>query len=169
MSHLQASVRAFASGRAAPEAVVASVNAALCRQGDLHRFVTLFYSVFDTETRVLSYCNAGHNAPVLLRRGGAVERLEVGGTVAGVFEEAGYEAGKVRLEPGDRLVLFTDGVTEARSADDHEFGDARLTDWLAAARHLAPAAAVERLFSALRAFCPGGPQDDATAMVLDVG
>ena len=97
MSHFQASVRAFASPQASPEAVVTAVNRALCRHGDLHRFVTLFYSVYHVETRVLRFCNAGHNPPVLARQDSSIERLTAGGTMAGVFEEAVFEAGQVGL------------------------------------------------------------------------
>jgi len=168
MSHLQASVRAFGSSQARPEAVVTSVNRALCRHGDLHRFATLFYSVYDEDTRLLRFCNAGHNPPVLVRRDGSIERLTAGGTVAGAFEEAAFEAGEVTLARGDRLVLFTDGVTEARAADDTEFGDDRLVQNLATARHLAPAAAVDRLFDELYPWCPAGLHDDATVVVLSL-
>ena len=165
MAHLQASVRAFASPQTLPEAVVAAVNRALCRHGDLHRFVTLFYSVYDVESRVLRFCNAGHNPPVLARQDGSIERLATGGTIAGVFEEAVYEAGQVRLRPGDRLVLFTDGVTEAGSNHDAEFGDDRLVAAVHAANALDAAGIADRVFADVSACC-GALQDDATVVVL---
>ena len=165
MTHLQASVRAFASPQTLPEAVVASVNRALCRHGDLHRFVTLFYSVYDVESRVLRFCNAGHNPPVLARADGSIERLATGGTIAGVFEEAVYEAGQVRLRPGDRLVLFTDGVTEAGSNHGAEFGDDRLVAAVHATKALDAAGIADRVFADVQAHC-GASQDDATVVVL---
>ena len=167
MTHLQASVRAFASPRSLPEAVVASVNRALCRHGDLHRFVTLFYGVYDAGSRVLRFCNAGHNPPLLAHQDGSIERLETGGTIAGVFEEAAYEAGQVQLRPGDRLVLFTDGVTEAGSPDGAEFGDDRLVAAVHATKALDAAGVVDRVFADVGAFC-GAPQDDATVVVLSL-
>jgi sigma-B regulation protein RsbU (phosphoserine phosphatase) len=165
MTHLQASVRAFASPQSLPEAVVGSVNRALCRHGDLHRFVTLFYSVYDAGSRVLRFCNAGHNPPVLARGDGSIERLDTGGTVAGVFEEAVYEAGEVRLRPGDRLILFTDGVTEAGDPDGEEFGDNRLVAAVRATKAAGAAGTVDRVFGDVNAFC-GAPHDDATVVVL---
>ena len=167
MAHLQASVRAFASPQAVPETVVTSVNRALCRHSDLHRFVTLFYGVYDASARVLRYCNAGHNPPVLAREDGSIERLATGGTVAGVFEDAAYESGQVRLGPGDRLVLFTDGVTEAGAPDGLEFGDDRLVAAVHATKALDAAATVERVFADVADFC-GASHDDATALVLSL-
>ena len=124
MSNLLASLRAFAASERAPRDVVTSVNRALCRQKDLRRFVTLFYALYDSSTRALTYTNAGHNPPLLLRHNGSCERLSSGGTVTGIFDESKYDEGKVTLEPGDRLVLFTDGITEARSpgGDDSTTG-----------------------------------------------
>ena len=168
MSHLQASVRAFASPLATPQAVVTAINRMLCRHGDLHRFVTLFYAVFDTSTRGLRFCNAGHNPPVLLRHDGSIERLTTGGTVTGAFEDAAYETGEMRLEPGDRLVLFTDGVTEASSPQGIEFGDDRLVAAVRRAGRLDPEGILDRLFGEVQAFCGAGLQDDATAVALRV-
>ena len=165
MTHLQASVRAFASPHSLPEGVVASVNRALCGHGDLHRFVTLFYSVYDAGSRVLRFCNAGHNPPVLARADGSIERLAAGGTVADVFEDAVYEAGEVRLQPGDRLVLFTDGVTEAGEPNGEEFGDDRLVAAVHATKALAATGTVDRVFADVGAYC-GAPHDDATVVVL---
>jgi sigma-B regulation protein RsbU (phosphoserine phosphatase) len=85
--------------------------------------------------------------------------------VAGVFEEALYEAGEVRLRPGDRLVLFTDGVTEAGEPDGVEFGDDRLVAAVHATKALGAAGIVDRVFADVGAFC-GAPHDDATVVVL---
>ena len=165
MSNLLASLRAFAASERAPRDVVTSVNRALCRQKDLRRFVTLFYALYDSSTRALTYTNAGHNPPLLLRHNGSCERLSSGGTVTGIFDESKYDEGKVTLEPGDRLVLFTDGITEARSPGGDEFDDGGLLRTLECCRHLDPQSMVDAIFHDVGAFAGGPLQDDATAMV----
>jgi sigma-B regulation protein RsbU (phosphoserine phosphatase) len=170
MSNLLASLRAFAASERSPREVVTSVNRALCRQKDLRRFVTLFYALYDSTTRVLSYTNAGHNPPLVLRRDGSCERLATGGTVTGIFDEGTFEEGRVTLDPGDRLVLYTDGITEARSAngDGDEFDDAGLLQTLARCRHLDAQSIVDAVFDDVGAFAGGRLQDDATAVVATI-
>ena len=165
MSNLLASLRAFAASERAPRDVVTSVNRALCRQKDLRRFVTLFYALYDSSTLALTYTNAGHNPPLLLRHNGSCERLSSGGTVTGIFDESKYDEGKVTLEPGDRLVLFTDGITEARSPGGNEFDDEGLLRTLECCRQLDPQSMVDAIFHDVGAFAGGPLQDDATAMV----
>jgi sigma-B regulation protein RsbU (phosphoserine phosphatase) len=165
MSNLLASLRAFAASERSPRDVVTSVNRALCRQKDLRRFVTLFYALYDSSTRVLTYTNAGHNPPLVLRRDGSCERLAIGGTVTGIFDEGTFEEGKVTLNPGDRLVLYTDGITEAQSASGDEFEDAGLLHTLERCRHLDAQSMVDAVFNDVGAFAGGRLQDDATAVV----
>jgi phosphoserine phosphatase RsbU/P len=168
MSNLLASLRAFATSERSPRDVVSSVNRALCRQKDLRRFVTLFYALYDSATRVLTYTNAGHNPPLVLRRNGSCERLASGGTVTGIFDEGTYEEGRVALDPGARLVLFTDGITEARSVDGDEFDDAGLLRTLDRCRHLDAQSMVDAIFDEVGAFAGGRLQDDATAVVAAI-
>ena len=168
MSNLLASLRAFAASERAPRDVVTSVNRALCRQKDLRRFVTLFYALYDSTTRVLTYTNAGHNPPLVLRRDGSCERLPIGGTVTGIFDEGTFEEGKVTLEPGDRLVLYTDGITEARSATGDEFEDTGLLRTLERCRHLDSQSMVDALFTDVASFAGGHLQDDATAVIAAI-
>jgi phosphoserine phosphatase RsbU/P len=169
MSNLLASLRAFAASERAPRDVVTSVNRALCRQKDLRRFVTLFYALYDSTTRVLTYTNAGHNPPLVLRRDGSCERLPIGGTVTGIFDEGTFEEGTVTLAPGDRLVLYTDGITEARSASGDEFEDVGLLRTLDRCRHLDAQSMVDTIFGDVGAFAGGRLQDDATAVVAAIG
>jgi sigma-B regulation protein RsbU (phosphoserine phosphatase) len=168
MSNLLASLRAFATSQRSPRDIVSSVNRALCRQKDLRRFVTLFYALYDSTTRVLTYTNAGHNPPLVLRQDGTCERLPLGGTVTGIFDEGTYEEGKVVLEPGDRLVLFTDGITEARSESGDEFDDTGLLRTLDRCRHLDAQSMVDAIFNEVGAFAGGRLQDDATAVVAAI-
>jgi sigma-B regulation protein RsbU (phosphoserine phosphatase) len=166
MSNLQAAVRAFASEATEPQALCHQVNRILCGNIAEGRFISFFYCVLDAATGVLTYTNAGHYLPILVRADGEVERLGDGGPVLGVVAEAEYGQAHVALGPGDRLVLFTDGLTEARSDDDEEFGEERLLD--AAVRHRACSAPAlqARLADAVAAFTGGRLQDDATLIVL---
>jgi sigma-B regulation protein RsbU (phosphoserine phosphatase) len=168
MSNLLASLRAFASSERSPREVVSSTNRALCRQTDLRRFVTLFHSVYDSSTRLLTYTNAGHNPPVVARRDGTVERLVTGGTVTGIFEEASYAEGLVGLEPGDRLVLFTDVITEARSAAGEEFEEKGLLRAIERHRGADATSLVGAIFEQVAAFTGGALQDDATVVVASL-
>lgn len=167
MSNLQASVRAFAGEGLPPASVAARTNRALRRNSGIERFVTFFYAVLDRLGGTLTYCNAGHNPPVLLRRDGTIERLDTGGTVLGVFDAAEYADGSVRMAPGDRLVLFTDGITEATGGDGDDFGDARLVERIVADRALPPQGLVDSLMSAVAAFAGDHLNDDATVMCAE--
>ena len=168
MSHLQASVRAFTTADPAPAAVAANVNRALCRSAGLARFVTLFYATYDAASRRLAYTNAGHNPPLLVHAGGTVERLSAGGMVLGVFEHAPFEEGLTTLEPGDRVVLFTDGITEATNDLEDQFGDDRLIGSVRGRGDAPLAALVDGVFDDVAAFAAGQFADDATVMVLAV-
>jgi sigma-B regulation protein RsbU (phosphoserine phosphatase) len=168
MSNLLASLRAFAASARTPRDVVTSVNRALCRQKDLRRFVTLFYALYDSTTRVVTYTNAGHNPPIVLRQNGSCERLPTGGTVTGIFDESTYEEGRVTLCPGDRLVLFTDGITEARSIAGDDFDDDGLLRTLERCRHLDAQSMVDAIFEDVGTFAGGSLQDDATAVVAAI-
>ena len=165
MSNLLASLRAFAASERSPRDVVSSVNRALCRQKDLRRFVTLFYALYDSTTRVLTYTNAGHNPPLVLRRDGSCERLASAAPSRGFSTRARTRKAGSTLEPGDRLVLFTDGITEARSASGDEFDDAGLLRTLERCRHLDAQSMVDAIFNDVGAFAGGRLQDDATAVV----
>ena len=168
MSSLQASVRAFAQADPAPHLVVSLLNQALCRNADLRRFVTFFYGVYDANARRLTYSNAGHNPPAVVRADGSVERLTTGGMVVGVFDHAGFDQGEVLLEPGDRLVLFTDGITEAESPGGDEFGDDRLVETVVRYRSANPDGLLRSLFDEVTEFAGRHLRDDATAMAAAI-
>ena len=165
MSNLQAAVRAFAQEGAAPAAVCASVNRLLCRNMASGRFVTFCYAYVDPRRRKLTYANAGHNPQLIVRAGGGVDMLVPGGTVLGVFAESTYEQGDFALAPGDRLVFYTDGITEGRNPAGEEFGEEQLA--AAAIRHRS-LPAEEMLGSMLHdveLFNAGAYEDDATLIV----
>jgi len=165
MANLQASARAFAAADSSPRAVAERVNRELVRNAALRRFVTFFYAVYDRRAGQLAFVNAGHNPPVMLRADGSIARLATGGMVLGAFDDAAYEQGHVEVASGDRLVLFTDGITEACGTNDEEFGDDRLIEALRNSGSADVAAVVDRIFSDVGGFRVGPVVDDATVVV----
>jgi len=150
-----------------PADTMARINKALLRRAIEGRFATMFYGVLTPEGR-LSYCNAGHDPPLVMTRSGA-RLLETGGMVLGLFPDVSYETGMVDLLPGDLVVLYSDGVSEAFSLVDEEFGRERLISCVRAGyeRDLDPVALLDHLLGTIRAFTAGAPQtDDLAALVL---
>ena len=133
-------------------------------------FATGFLAKLDRATLELRYCNAGHNPPFLQRADGRIEVLHHGGLLLGVFEDPRLEEGMVRLEPGDRVVCYTDGVTEARSPAGEFFGEERLEELLRALPDDLPAEDVARaVHDAVYAFSQSQDlEDDMTLVVLRV-
>jgi sigma-B regulation protein RsbU (phosphoserine phosphatase) len=168
MSNLQAAVRAFATAEAEPHDVCGRVNRLLCRNVDAGKFITFCYVVVDTRARTVAFANAGHNPPLVAGRDGSLRRLSATGSVLGVSAEWGHTTGVLALAPGDRLVGFTDGITEARRSDDDEFGEARLIDVLRATTDRSADETAEAIMAATTAWAGGAPQDDATVVVIGV-
>jgi len=166
MANVQATVRAFASESASPAWLCSRVNAVLCSNIATGKFVTLFYGILDGEQRSIAYTSAGHLPPILLRASGASQQLREGGALLGVFPGWEYKSASVQLAAGDRLLLFTDGITEAMKADGEEFGEDRLER---AAKGLAgesSASVKSKLLAEVRTFCDSHFHDDATLIVL---
>jgi sigma-B regulation protein RsbU (phosphoserine phosphatase) len=168
MSNLQATVRGLASMTMHPEELCVRANHLISQNIAEDRFITFFYGLLDAPHRTLRYANAGHNPPVVLRRDGACERLTKGGGVLGIFAHQAYEQGEISLESGDRVVLFTDGVTEALNCENEEFGEERLLRLLTESHGLRVSQIQERILGAVSAFTGGNFQDDATLMILAV-
>jgi sigma-B regulation protein RsbU (phosphoserine phosphatase) len=167
MALLQGSLRTLLSaGFRGPE-LAAKLNRHLCASIPSNRLVTLFYGELDTASGCLRYVNCGHNPPFLIACGERPQRLAATAMALGVEPEAPFTAMTVDLSPGDRLVLYTDGVTEAEDSRDQEFGEERLAGWLEASRD----DPCERLVSGvldevLRHCGPVRPRDDMTVMCL---
>ena len=168
MSNVQAAVKAFASATAAPAELCEKVNRVVCSNTAEDKFITFFYCLLDASTGVLTYANAGHNAPILIRADGAALQLERGGTVLGPFPEWEFEQGETELRSGDRVLLFTDGITEVRNSDGEEFGEERLNRLLIENRTLGAAELQKAVMSTVAGFSGGDFQDDATLIVLAV-
>jgi sigma-B regulation protein RsbU (phosphoserine phosphatase) len=165
MSNLQAAVRAFAQDGTPPASVCASVNRLLCRNMASGRFVTFCYTRIDIAARRLSYSNAGHNPPLLIRADGSMERLSPGGSVLGVFPENAYEQGELLLAPDDRLVFYTDGISESRNAAGEEFTDDGVADLAGRHRALDADAMLAAMLTDIERFNEGKYEDDATLIV----
>ncbi len=168
MSNIQAAVHAFASEAASPSELCAKVNRVVSSSTGEDKFITFFYCVVDAEQKKLTYANAGHNAGVLLRSDGSVVRLEPGGAVLGPFPNWNYKNEEIEIRAGDRLLLFTDGVTELRSPVADEFGEERLIELLTENRELDADALRDRIVQTVVSFGGGDFQDDATLLVLCV-
>jgi len=148
-----------------PALVLARINRALCRRAVAARFVTAFYGQLSGDSK-LKYCNAGHNPPFLFSKEG-VSRLETGGSVVGLFDHAAFETGVVDFLPGDLLVAFSDGVTEAENAEGEEFGDDRLLACIEAVRTRSSVEVRDAVQAAVRTFCgPIAARDDVTVLVI---
>src|SRR5437868_1679273 len=155
MSNVQAAVKAFAASDLAPAAMCAKLNRVVCGNIADDRFITFFYGLLDTERKTFAYANASHCAPMLVRAGGEVLRLDAGGLMLGPFPDGQFEQGEIQLKSGDRLLLFTDGITEANNNCDDEFDEARLIDLLTANRALAAAQLQEVIMESVTEFCGG--------------
>jgi sigma-B regulation protein RsbU (phosphoserine phosphatase) len=169
MANLQASFRAFATPDESPAAVCAKLNAFLCGNLAPGKFVTFFYAILNAEDRTLRYENAGHCPAILLRASGETELLSGDGAVLGVLPDWQYKDFGVQLAAGDRLLLFTDGVTEAANSEFEEFGNARIIQSLRVRDDTVTALATQRrILEGVTRFCSSNFQDDATILVAAI-
>jgi phosphoserine phosphatase RsbU/P len=167
MSNVQASLRAFCDGlRPIPDAIQ-RVNQSVTRSASGGKFITLFYAELDPANGVLRYANAGHNYPLLRRADGKVEELTTGGLLLGLFEDATYEQGETAFRPGDALLLYSDGLSEAADSRGEQFGEERLQVAFEGCQGIAPGEVIPRLYDAIGAFRgSAGQGDDMTAVIV---
>jgi sigma-B regulation protein RsbU (phosphoserine phosphatase) len=165
MANVQAAVHAFASDTESPACLCAKVNRLLCENIATGKFVTFLYGVLDGDARTFQFCNAGHSYPILAS-GASARTLDQGGAVLGVFPDWSYEDSTAELRPGDRLLLFTDGITEASDADGKEFEEAGIAAFAQANHALSARELNNRLLAQVTAFCNAQFQDDATLLVI---
>jgi len=166
MASVHASLRALA-GTAAPAALMQRINRFLFENTQANRYATVFYGELDPSSRRLSYVNGGHIPPYRVGPGGREDRLSEGGPALGVIEEAAYEEASLVLEKGDLVALVTDGVTEAASPDDREFGDEGVIEVLRRSHGEGAEGALRSLVEAVHAWTGSvGCADDLTALVL---
>jgi sigma-B regulation protein RsbU (phosphoserine phosphatase) len=175
MASLQASLRGETShGTTDLSGLIGNLNKRVFEASTSNRYATFFYGQYTPETHRVDYVNAGHNPPILVRRNGAgwdVSELSATGTVVGLIMSSEYDQASVELSPGDYLVAFTDGISEAMNHDDDEWGEERLTETIRACAEASLTAkeTVKRILSAADTFVAGAKQhDDMTVVVLRV-
>lgn len=150
------------------DTIVKNMNAELCKGNENSMFVTFFLGIIDLRTGWMEYCNAGHNYPYILRTTSDIEVIdETHGTPLGIFEDIDYKSGKVRMNKGDNLVLYTDGVTEAANPKDELYGEDRLKLLLINHFNTSPRVITQNLVKDVENFSAGAEQsDDITILIL---
>ena len=168
MASFQASLKTLSTTSVSLNDLVLGMNRYACtnsQQG--RRFTTAFLGEYIPDNRTLTYINAGHNNPMLRRAGGQLERLDVGGVPLGILPDATYQSGTVALNPGDWLVIFTDGVIEAENEQAMEYGEDRLLLMINAGLALTPAQMLHQIMADLDRFVATTPQhDDITCLLI---
>jgi sigma-B regulation protein RsbU (phosphoserine phosphatase) len=148
---------------------LASLNSHLERNTAARYFATLFYGIYNRETGGLEFANAGHDFPILVRADGDTQVLESTGPALGVLPEYDHKTETVRVGPGDLVLLYTDGITDAADTNGKHYGEQRLRNLLIRNRHLAPQDIIDLIKDDLAEFCEAGAlQDDRTLMILKV-
>jgi phosphoserine phosphatase RsbU/P len=168
MANVQASLRAFAPMGLTLSAATARINDLTCANTGQDKFITFFWGALNTKTREFRYVNAGHNPPFLLKADGTIQRLDIGGIILGLMKTfTPYPEGSVTLGPGDVIVMFTDGVSEAMNSLEEDFTEERLEVVLKNVRTESPARIIEEIQIALEAHTQETPQsDDITMLVI---
>ena len=170
MANLQATIRALVPTGLGLAELTARVNDLMCDNTGSDKFVTFFWAFVDTTARSLTYVNAGHNPPYLQRADGSLVRLDRGGMILGVLKTSTpYEAATVDLRPGDALVLFTDGVSEAMNREGVDYGEKRLEGVIGRCRRCSAEETAEAIHRDILEYAGGAPQsDDVTMMIIKV-
>jgi phosphoserine phosphatase RsbU/P len=168
MATFQASLRTLSTSGVPLLEMVTGINRYSCSNSqDGVRFTTAFFAELDPATGDVAYINAGHNVPILRKRSGQLERLEAGGIPVGILADSQYQVGTTRLESGDWLVIFTDGIVEAENAKQDEYGEAELIRVIDRESGKTPPEMLSSLLAELDVFVGNTPQhDDMTCLLL---
>ncbi len=171
MANLQGRLQSFAPIRQRRlDRLIADINESMCRATESAHYATFFYGLYEDQRRTLTYVNAGHHAPMLFRSNGPANpiRLSTGGMVIGLFPDNTYQQATIDLNPGDVLVLFTDGLVEASNSQD-EFGEHRIASIVRRFAHLEASQIQDEVLAHMARFTGGAkPRDDMTLIVAKV-
>jgi serine phosphatase RsbU (regulator of sigma subunit) len=166
MSTLQAALQPLIAQKLPPSELCHRLNRILCDVMPVGKFISFFYGVLDNQQNRLTYCNAGHNPPLLIRADGASTELDAQGAVLGQFPEWQYRQSELEMRSGDRLLLFTDGLVEACDVNEEQFGEQRLIGVLRENSQSSAHNLMDLLLRAASQHCDGHFQDDASLIVL---
>ena len=167
MSSLHAAVRAQSQTRASTSEVMGEINQYIFENSPSNKFLTLFYGGLDPTTGILTYSNGGHNAPIFVRRSGEVERLDKGGLPIGMMQGVVYQEASVTFDPGDVLVIYSDGITESINEREEEFEEERLIEVVKTNMGRSASGIRDRIDEALSRFVgTTAPVDDMTLMII---
>ena len=166
MSSLQARVQMFRENSPEPDQAVASLNRSLVERCPKGKFITFFFALLDGPAGNMRYSNAGHNYPLVLRNNGTIEQLQGNGLVLGLFPEVRYELKETHLERGELLVLYSDGVTEANSPNETEFGESGLAQYMRSHSSFSCTQLVQGLVEHVRAWHGSHSFDDDFTVLL---
>jgi sigma-B regulation protein RsbU (phosphoserine phosphatase) len=167
MSSLHAAVRAQSQTRQTISQVMAEINQYIFENSPSNKFLTLFYGEIEPPTGKLVYSNGGHNAPILVRVDGEIVRLDKGGLPIGMMQNVIYQEASIFFDPGDVLVIYSDGITESVNDKDEEFEDSRLIEVVTKNRNRSASGIRDKIDEALSRFVGTmAPVDDMTLMII---
>jgi phosphoserine phosphatase RsbU/P len=166
MSSLQAALKPLMWQKLGPRELCRRLNRILCDLTPVNKFISFFYAVLDEKTNCLTYCNAGHNPPLLVRADGTATELNAAGAVLGQFPDWVYEQSDVQLNRGDQLIMFTDGLVEVCDQDEEPFGEANVVKVATQDSSASATEVMNGLMQAASQHCGGRFQDDASLVVL---
>lgn len=158
--------RMIAAGADSPAVIAESLNEALLKNNGTDTFVTMFIGIMEIPTALIHYCDAGHNPPLIISRAGSgFLDIKDKNMPVGVWEDFHYKENSLRLNPGESLLLYTDGVTEAENQAHEQFGERRMADVTGHCEKPEPKEIIERIESAVKDFCDGAEQSDDLTML----
>jgi len=167
MAHSRAMIRAAAQTQPSPAATLAQANVQIARDNHAMLFVSAFYAVLDTTSGRLTFANAGHNLPLIRRAGGALEEVAARGMVLGIMDDMTYDEAETTIEPGDTLLLYTDGITEAMNDASELYGKARLEGSLCSAAGGDAQSIIAAVIDGVKSYTGDTPQaDDLTVLAV---
>jgi len=166
MANLQASLHALATVDVTIPDMVARINNLIHQNTALDKFITFFYGELNTRDKTFTFCNAGHNPPYRISESGKVDELMTGGIILGMMPNMSFETETIILEPGDRVVMFTDGITEAMDPAEEEFGEERVQELVSSQPDVSAQSILESIVAEVETFSSGAPQADDITMVI---